>query len=515
MQENFPQMVHLVPSADNISLAKLGDAGIISDTCNAAQKVRRILAEGLESVFEFDCMHHLRNVWFGGMERALTKKLNTILRDSLDEIDPTLRVTASITAIIRAIDKEFSLSANYPKGHGDLFLEWMREHHEGELLLHVERAAGSRQDLCTEGSLAIFMNYPYYVEFLDEALRKKRTKVESTSILRRNLFVVLTSAEMIALSRLLSIIHLAICMPFRWLAGKTHELRQYNWGPMSMARVLDTLDKAMTEIKADPQKILDEDYMMTLFDEYASELPPFKEYLTLMYEKRSSSVVARKSSAKIVTLKHVRRTLFHPKKKTDRKSSRRVRELAAVAAEAIQTELHDENKATRKYLSGSGSDYSWPNCSEERKQALLGTKATNCEAESTLGGATANVQRYGRIGLHNAGAVSAMNRNGFLDRGSKSKTKKQSRGLFHGLSPELQHSIVLVAMQDAPATNAANAEALTIQAAAKRRREELLKEKNMSQCTERFIEALYYHRMYNSPACWKGDPRIVDRELKK
>ena len=133
---------------------------------------------------------------------------------SLDEIDPTLWVTSSITAIIHTIDKEFSLSANYPKGHGDLFLEWMQECHQGKLLLHVKQAAGLRQDLCTEGSLAIFMNYPYYVKFLDEVLRKKRTKVENTSILQQSLFVVLTYTEMIALSRLLSIIHLSICMPF-------------------------------------------------------------------------------------------------------------------------------------------------------------------------------------------------------------------------------------------------------------------------------------------------------------
>jgi hypothetical protein len=34
----------------------------------------------------------------------------------------------TLIAIIRAIDKEFSLSANYPKGHGELFLEWIHEH---------------------------------------------------------------------------------------------------------------------------------------------------------------------------------------------------------------------------------------------------------------------------------------------------------------------------------------------------------------------------------------------------
>ncbi len=95
-------------------------------------------------------------------------------------------MTASIGAVIRAIDKEFSLSSNYPKGHGELFREWVCEYYPGILLLH--------------GILPVYMNYPYYIEFLVSALRKPRKmKNESTSILQKNLFVVLTSSEMIAL----------------------------------------------------------------------------------------------------------------------------------------------------------------------------------------------------------------------------------------------------------------------------------------------------------------------------
>jgi hypothetical protein len=119
-------------------------------------------------------MNHLWNVWFGSMEKTLTQDLNLHLCASLDNIDPKLRVTTSMSAIIHAVDKEFSLSANYPKGHGKLFHEWIREYYPGVLLLHVERAARSRQDLCTEGSMAVYMNYPYYVEFLDMMLRKHR-----------------------------------------------------------------------------------------------------------------------------------------------------------------------------------------------------------------------------------------------------------------------------------------------------------------------------------------------------
>jgi hypothetical protein len=134
------------------------------------------------------------------MEKALSTYLTTTtLRANHDEIDPKLRVTMSISAIIGAVDKEFSLSSNYPKRHDKLFLEWIRKHCLSILLMHIEHTGGSRQDLCTEGNLAIYMNYPYCIEFLDSALCKARkTKYESASILQKNLFVVLTSSEMIA-----------------------------------------------------------------------------------------------------------------------------------------------------------------------------------------------------------------------------------------------------------------------------------------------------------------------------
>lgn len=113
-----------IPSADGIDVEKLSRGGTITtDTCNTAQKLRRILIGAIPGAFDFDCMHHLRNIWFGNMEKKLTAKLNLILKASLDEIDPKLRVSSSISAIIRAVDKEFSLSSNYPKGHGEVFLE--------------------------------------------------------------------------------------------------------------------------------------------------------------------------------------------------------------------------------------------------------------------------------------------------------------------------------------------------------------------------------------------------------
>ena len=72
-------------------------------------------------------------------------------------------------AVLRAVDKEFSLPANYPKGHGDQFKFWLKEYHPEVLLfIAVQRTSGSRQDLAVEGAAAVYWNQKYYIGFLDE-----------------------------------------------------------------------------------------------------------------------------------------------------------------------------------------------------------------------------------------------------------------------------------------------------------------------------------------------------------
>ena len=63
------------------------------------------------------------------METETNEYLKSVLRSSLDECDPTLRVKMLFGAFYRAFDKAFSLLANYPKGFGENFLEYMQETH--------------------------------------------------------------------------------------------------------------------------------------------------------------------------------------------------------------------------------------------------------------------------------------------------------------------------------------------------------------------------------------------------
>ena len=157
----------------------------------------------------------------------------------------------------------------------------------------------------------------------------------------------------------------------------------------------------------------------------------------------------------------------------------------------------------------------WKHCDEARKLALLGTTATHDVAESTLGGCTAQIQRYGRIALSSAAAISDMNRNGFFHRKTKAKNDKKPRGMFHEFDDVLMHAIVEVAMQDAPETRERNNKDLEDQAQHRRLKEEMAREKNMEKATDEYIEALYLINMYASEACVKGDKRGVKRMLKK
>ena len=222
IEEMYHSYQHDIPVSDEVNIGKLskGDA-VISDTCNDARKTRRLLVNEIKEaaaemstdeivVLEVDCWNHLRNVWLSGMTKSLSVYLKNELGASLECIDPNLRVTVSIEMVLRAADKEFSLCVNYPKGRGDIFHELMDINYPGVLLLHVERASGSRQDLCVEGAGALYWNRKYWIEFLDG-----RRRTPGNNILQENLFGIFSSIEKTGLARVCSIVHLSICLPIR------------------------------------------------------------------------------------------------------------------------------------------------------------------------------------------------------------------------------------------------------------------------------------------------------------
>ena len=60
----------------------------------------------------------------------------------------------------------------------------------------------------------------------------------------------------------------------------------------------------MTDIVDDPTKILDEDFMMSMFSKYLDMLPPFRKYWDHLIEKKQMVVVASESGAKALHLQN-------------------------------------------------------------------------------------------------------------------------------------------------------------------------------------------------------------------
>ena len=64
-------------------------------------------------------------------------------------------------------------------------------------------------------------------------------KIEN--ILAHNIMIFLSSVEIIALSRLWSIIHISVVVTMRWLVECKHKMKDDGWGYISMVKLLENL----------------------------------------------------------------------------------------------------------------------------------------------------------------------------------------------------------------------------------------------------------------------------------
>ena len=221
-----------------------------------------------------DCWQHLRNVWFGSVITKIDEHPQDWMKTDLEQIHLSLRITTNIINILRAVERYFFGNANYAKVKGAEFMNWMNSCHPTVYICVVYRACGgSCQDIGVEGSISVLINVPYYMEFIICSMRCGH----GDGIIERNLFMLLWSIKMIYFLRVLSILHIAVCMPLWWLAGNCGYLSQHNFGVADMAYVVDMMDKEFYEVLIDGEKLINKDFMMGIFDWITKKLPPLQE----------------------------------------------------------------------------------------------------------------------------------------------------------------------------------------------------------------------------------------------
>ena len=124
-----------------------------------------------------------------------------------------LRVTTEGISLLLALKKYFSGNVNNAKGKGLFFYHYMFTYHPSTYIYPVARACGgSQQDSSTEGAVLATMNISYYIEFLNWRLSSG-----SENVLEKYFATLLKSVEIITMLRVLSVVHIAVVLPTRWL----------------------------------------------------------------------------------------------------------------------------------------------------------------------------------------------------------------------------------------------------------------------------------------------------------
>ena len=244
----YPDFSHDVPPSDELHIGKLQGGFASLDTCNAAKLLGRNLIKKVDAIAEEKlviplkindqvmktklepCQQHLRNVCLNAVNNEMTKHMRGILRENNESFDNRLRIHLDIPSCVRALHKQFSLAATYAKGKGETFRTWMSKNHPNELLWHVKSVNGSRQDICVDASACIFWNRKYYVKFLATHL----CYGNKDNCLEDSLFVILTSTEFIAVTRVMCMLMVAVSQPWRYLAGCSHTFGSYGWSNRHM-----------------------------------------------------------------------------------------------------------------------------------------------------------------------------------------------------------------------------------------------------------------------------------------
>ena len=70
---------------------------------------------------------------------------------------------------------------------------------------------------------------------------------------------------MVGYLRVLSILHMCVVIPLRWLAGNCHNLSEWDFGVANMAWNVDLMDAAFLEIANDGSKIFNDEFMFGIF----------------------------------------------------------------------------------------------------------------------------------------------------------------------------------------------------------------------------------------------------------
>ena len=114
-----------------------------------------------------------------------------------------------------------------------------------------------------------------------------------------------------------------------------------------MPWTVDLLDDLYGSILSNPENILNDDNMMNIFQPIADKVPPFQDFLTYMFEEKSSNPIwCWKEAGKVVPYDEIRSVVFYPIRVDIRQSRNLCLQLGVRWATTMRREFQDKRKNT-------------------------------------------------------------------------------------------------------------------------------------------------------------------------
>ena len=384
------------PDPESIGVHRLSaETLIMSDTCNAARKAKRLLCELAEAagkqkigdvawdamseeeraskctVYIGDCHQHLRNIIINGMSIKATEWLKGELADDLAEFSSFDRMSVDGMDLIRAVFKELHAGGEYAKGKGKEFEAWRKLNHPSAMWMPLERASGSRQDLAFDGAVPIFLNRKLLLDFLQQLV----SVPGSDNKLEKFIYRILKCNEMVALMRVCTLFKFVLSEPMRWLAGKADKLA--GWSIDSSSTVLDMAEKALIAIAEDGHTLFDPN--LDPFSEIADAQPKFKSWRERWMARTVKSPDGTEHRINECALAEAR----SPVGLGNKEATETCATLAELMAKAALVVMRDPKRAIADKLISQDGANAWGK-NAKRHKATIGVHAGNCRVESNF-----------------------------------------------------------------------------------------------------------------------------------
>ena len=439
--------------------------------------------------------------------------------------------------LIHATHKEFHWAKNgktYALGHAAKYASYMEKNHPTATNMRSRGQKGSRHDQVFEAALAIFINRPGQVSFMEE-------ECDSASLLVSACYINLSSLAMIALTRALGVLFLVLIEPWRFFSGTDSfgingergdddddddldplvpvdddgdddesGASTGAWSPLNMSPIYDAIEAFLMACSVNGFHALKPENR----DLFLDALQPCDKPQYRAWQQHQMNKNTRKPGGSLVAQRsEIEKRVFDPEDSSDAETDALCAEIIQVAAAHFLSGLYASRAAD--YFASKNGKYSVPNQTPEMIERMEGFLRTNDKGgESPIANFKYVYEMFVNIGwlaanavatarathTFNLAAVNAAARGSYKDGSSKNKPPV-SDGAFAALgkkSTAAQDALIRAGRRQHGTAKREMKRSMTAQKERWEELAEIARTKSLDQVKAKFKNATVYYSKWDS-----------------